>query len=466
MPPAFPPSVFRAYDIRGRADTQITPQLARALGGATVQLMRQERPGEGQISINLGRDCRTTSPALFQALSDGLREAGARVLQLHEVPSPLAYYAAAVRPQAPSAIVVTASHNPGHDNGFKLVLWGEPLSEQGIQQLRRIMEAPQPPPQGAPGVAEEASVSDEYLECVRGKVRLQRPLRVVVDAGNGVVGLFAPALYRALGCEVVELFCEPDSSFPNHHPDPSKEENLRDLQEAVVREGADLGLAFDGDGDRLGIVTDAGAAVVPDALLMLLAERVLAQNPGADIVFDVKCAHRLEQHIRACGGNPVMVRTGHTFIKERLRTSHAPFAGEVSGHFFFNDDWYGFDDALYSGARVLQIAAAHPGSTQELLGAYDPGVATGELEIPLHEGDKFALVDEAVGLASELEGTLRTIDGLRIDRPDGWGVMRASNTSDKLGLRFGGDSQEAMQRVRDDFARLAARLSTPLDILP
>ena len=450
--------------MRGRAKDQITPPLAFALGKALAQTIA----AAGGDSCALGRDCRLSSESLANALSAGLRSAGTAVVDLGAVPSPLAYFAAATLPQTQSAVIVTASHNPGGDNGFKFVVGGKTLAGEAIQKLSTLSQGHF----GAePELAENAATSksleifDLYAERVAQDVApVRNNMRVVVDAGNSVVGLYAPKLYRALGCEVVELFCEPDGNFPNHHPDPSKPENLEALCEAVIKTEATIGLAFDGDGDRLGAVDEKGVLVPVDSLLMLFAQQVLKHSPQAPIIYDVKCSHRLAQHIKSHGGVPYMSRTGHSYIKSKLREIQAAFAGEMSGHFFFNDSWYGFDDALYSGARLLDILNQAATPLSQLLQPLDPGLATEEMQVVVDDSEKFELIAEAVHRASDLAGEISKIDGLRVDREDSWGVMRASNTSAKIILRFGGDTPQALQSIHEDFSTLAAGLQRPLTI--
>jgi len=449
--PSFPASAFKAYDIRGVVPDALNPAFARALGlvfGARALAL-------GETVVAVGRDGRLSSPELSAALMSGLAEAGVQVLDVGMVTTPMLYFAA--HTLCRSGIQVTGSHNPKHHNGFKMVLAGRAIYGDEIQALRRAMEAGDSPCQPG-GAIEQRDVTDDYLNRIVADVKLARPLRVVVDCGNGVAGATAPRLFRALGCEVTELFSEVDGNFPNHHPDPSKPENLRDLVRALQDTGADLGLAFDGDGDRLGIVTPAGENIFPDRQMMLFAQDVLSRVPGGTIVFDVKCSQRLAPAIRAAGGEPLMFKTGHSLIKAKMKEVDSPLGGEMSGHIFFKERWFGFDDGSYAGARLLEIVSRHE-RPAAVLEALPTSHSTPELNVPCADGEPHALVarlqQEATFVAP---AQVNPIDGLRVDWPDGFGLIRASNTTPVLVLRFEGQTPEALERIRTEMMALLLRV--------
>jgi phosphomannomutase/phosphoglucomutase len=441
---AIPREIFRAYDIRGRVDETLTPDVVRAAGRAIGATAR--RLGQGEIVV--GRDNRPSGTALAGALIDGLRGAGVDVVDLGQVTSPMAYFAAE-HLGTRAAVMVTGSHNPPEYNGLKIVLDGESLSEAALQALRARMEAG-----GAAAGAGAYRVEDifpAYLARIAGDVRPARPLKVVLDAGNGIAGAYAPAVFRALGCRVEPLFCEVDGRFPNHHPDPSRPENLAALRARVRATGADLGLAFDGDADRLGVVGPEGGIVWPDRQVMLFAADLLARHPGARVVYDVKSTRNLAPWIRAHGGEPILWKTGHSLLKAKLKESGALLAGEMSGHIFFKERWYGFDDGLYAGARLVEILARHAdvGAT---LAALPDSLNTPELQVRMREGETHRLIDELAAQA-DFPGARAVIrvDGLRVEYPDGFGLVRASNTTPVLTLRFEADTPEAMARIQAAF---------------
>jgi phosphomannomutase/phosphoglucomutase len=441
-----PAEIFRAYDIRGIAGRSLTEALMHALGRALG------RPGR---TFAVGRDGRSTGPALAGALIEGLLASGSDAIDLGMVPTPLAYFAAH-HLGCGSALAVTGSHNPPEYNGLKMMVEGKTLSGEEIQELRRRVEA-EDYAQGR-GQCLRADLRDAYLERIAGDVRLARGLRVAVDCGNGATGEIAPRLYRRLGCEVLELYSAVDGRFPHHHPDPSRPENLADLVAAVRREDAALGLAFDGDGDRLGVVTPSGAIIYPDRQLMLFAQDVLARNPGAEIIYDVKCSRLLGRWIERHGGRPVIWKTGHSLIKAKLAETGAPLAGEMSGHIFFKERWYGFDDALYAGARLLEIVSreADPAAALERL---PDAPSTPELHWKLAEGEPHALVAQ-LQRSKPFPGAERilTIDGVRAEYADGFGLARASNTTPVIVLRFEADSPEALARIQAEFRNALAPL--------
>lgn len=448
---ALPAHVFKAYDIRGVVPDAIDAPLARLLGQAFGVRAR----ALGEASVAVGRDGRLSSPMLAEALIEGLRDAGVEAIDLGLVTTPMLYFAAAT--VCRSGIQVTGSHNPKHHNGFKMVLGGRAIYGEEIQALRQAMAAgvPLAPVRGARRVLD---IGPAYQARIVQDVRLARPMRIVVDCGNGVTGASAPALLRALGCDVTVLYGEVDGEFPNHHPDPSKPDNLRDLIATVQRTGAELGLAFDGDGDRLGVVTPSGANIFPDRQLMLLAQDVLQRVPGGTIVYDVKCSQRLAPAIRAAGGVPLMHKTGHSLIKAKMREVDAPLGGEMSGHLFFQERWYGFDDGTYAAARLLEILSRHddPGAVLEGLPSSH---STPELNVPCAEGEPHRVVAElqrVVDVAAPAE--VSTVDGLRIDWPDGFGLIRASNTTPVLVLRFEGHTPQALQRIQDTMLTLLRRV--------
>ncbi|WP_147653493.1 phosphomannomutase/phosphoglucomutase [Vulcaniibacterium gelatinicum] len=439
-------SIFRAYDIRGVVGQTLDPGVATLIGHAIGSLMHDK----GLRDIVVGRDGRLSGPELSAALIEGLRKAGCNVIDLGQAATPVVYFAA-YHLRTGSCVVVTGSHNPPEYNGFKIVLGGETLAGEAIAGLYariaedRLHDAP------VPGTLQHYDVANDYVERIASDVQLDRRLRVVVDAGNGIAGAIAPRVLEAIGAEVTPLYCEVDGTFPSHHPDPSDPQNLTDLVQMVQRLDADLGLAFDGDGDRLGVVTRDGRNIFPDRLLMLFAADVLERNPGAVIVYDVKCTGRLAGHILRHGGSPMMWKTGHSLIKARMREVEAELAGEMSGHFFFKERWYGFDDAIYAAARLLEILAARPESPSEVLNALPEGVSTPEIKVEPPSGNPHAFVERFRAAARFEGGRASTMDGLRVDWPDGWGLVRASNTTPVLVLRFDADNAEALARIQAAF---------------
>ena len=441
------PSIFKAYDIRGVVPSTIHADMARGLGRAfgTVAL------AEGQTTVAIGRDGRMSGPELVEGLMAGLQEAGIQVIDVGMVTTPMLYFAASTLCQ--SGIQVTGSHNPKDYNGFKMVLAGRAIYGDEIQNLRRLMET-ETWVLKAGGTRQSANVTDAYVQRIVGDIKLSRPLKVVVDCGNGIAGASAPAIFRAIGCEVTELFSEVDGNFPNHHPDPSKPENLQDLIAALKSSDAELGLAFDGDGDRLGIVTKEGNTIYPDRQMMLFARDVLSRVPGGTIVYDVKCTQRMAPTIEAAGGVPLMFKTGHSLIKAKMREINAPLGGEMSGHIFFKERWYGFDDGTYAGCRLLEIVS-RVADANAMLNALPTSFATPELNVACAEGEPHTLVDKLVATAHfAAPATLNTIDGLRVDWPDGFGLIRASNTTPVLVLRFEGHTPEALERIQHDMLEL------------
>ena len=442
------PEIFKAYDIRGIVDKTLTAEAVRAIGHA----LGSEAVARGQKAIAVGRDGRLSGPELAGALSDGIRAAGVDVVDVGCVPTPLTYFAA-YELGTNSCVSVTGSHNPPDYNGLKMVLGGQTLFGELIQALRQRIIDGNLVNAAVPGKLTQADVVPAYVEKIIGDVKLSRPMKIVMDCGNGVAGAVAPELFKRLGCELVELFCEVDGNFPNHHPDPSKPENLADVIRALKETDAEIGLAFDGDGDRLGVVTKDSEIIFPDRQLMLFAEDVLTRVPGGEIIYDVKCTRNLAGWIKDRGGKPTMWNTGHALVKAKLKETGAPLAGEMSGHVFFKERWYGFDDGLYTGVRLLEIVSRQPDANPVLKGLPD-AISTPELNIKMNEGEPFALVDKLKAEAS-FEGaeSMLTIDGVRVEYADGFGLARPSNTTPVVVLRFEADTREAIERIQADFRR-------------
>jgi phosphomannomutase / phosphoglucomutase len=442
------PEIFKAYDIRGIVGKTLTPEAVRAIGHA----LGSEAVARGQKAVAVGRDGRLSGPELAGALADGIRMAGVDVIDVGCVPTPLTYFAA-YDLDTHSCVSVTGSHNPPDYNGLKMVLGGQTLFGELIQALRQRLIDGDLVTAATPGKLSQADVVPAYIERIVGDVKLARPMKIVMDCGNGVAGAVAPELFRRLGCELVELFCEVDGNFPNHHPDPSKPENLEDVIRALKETDAELGLAFDGDGDRLGVVTKDGEIIFPDRQLMLFAEDVLTRVPGGEIIYDVKCTRNLAGWIRERGGKPTMWNTGHALVKAKLKETGAPLAGEMSGHVFFKERWFGFDDGLYTGARLLEILSrrADPNAA---LKALPNAVCTPELNLKMAEGEPFELVRRLKeGASFEGAESVLTIDGVRVEYADGFGLARPSNTTPVVVLRFEADTPEAIARIQGDFRR-------------
>ena len=441
-------SIFKAYDIRGVVPSTIDASVAQALGRAfgTVALR------EGQTAVAVGRDGRLSGPDLSAALMRGLAEVGVEVIDIGLATTPMLYFAA--NTLCHSGIQVTGSHNPKDYNGFKMVLAGRAIYGDEIQALRRMMET-ETWELRTGGQIRSVDVLAAYQSRIVGDIKLARPLKIVVDCGNGIAGASAPGILRAIGCEVTELFSEVDGNFPNHHPDPSKPENLRDVMAALKNGDAELGLAFDGDGDRLGIVTKDGNTIYPDRQMMLFARDVLQRAPGGTILFDVKCSQQLAPAIVAAGGVPMMFKTGHSLIKAKMKEINSPLGGEMSGHIFFKERWYGFDDGTYAGCRLLEILSLSP-DANAVLNALPSSFSTPELNVKCAEGQAQTVVAQLVSSVSfDAPATRNTIDGLRVDWPDGFGLIRASNTTPVLVLRFEGHTPGALARIQADMmARL------------
>jgi phosphomannomutase len=434
-------SIFKAYDIRGVVPSTLNEEVALGLGRAfgTVAL------AQGETTVAVGRDGRLSGPALSEALMRGLQEAGVAVIDVGMVTTPMLYFAA--NTLCSSGIQVTGSHNPKDYNGFKMVMGGRAIYGDDIQTLRQMMEA-ETWALKAGGSCKSVDVLHAYTQRIVGDIKLARPIKIVVDSGNGIAGASAPGILRAIGCEVQELHSTVDGNFPNHHPDPSKPENLHDLIAALAAGDAELGLAFDGDGDRLGIVTKDGTNIYPDRQMMLFAQDVLSRVPGGTIIYDVKCSQRLAPAISQAGGVPLMFKTGHSLIKAKMKEIDSPLGGEMSGHIFFKERWYGFDDGTYAGCRLLEIVSK-AADASALLNALPTSFSTPELNVPCAEGEPHSVVQALVAKASfDAPATINTIDGLRVDWPDGFGLVRASNTTPVLVLRFEGHTQAALERIQ------------------
>ncbi len=450
-------SIFRAYDIRGVVNRTLTTdavmQIGRAIGSEALQRGRQ--------TVVVARDGRLSGPALSEALIAGLTETGCNVQDIGVAPTPVLYFAAHYL-DTQTGVMVTGSHNPPDYNGLKIMIDGETLSGESIQQLRERIEDENYI--AGEGRVETINVIPDYIERIRSDVTISRELKVVVDCGNGVAGAVIPRLLRELGCAVTELFCEVDGNFPNHHPDPSKPENLKDLIAAVREQQADLGLAFDGDGDRLGVVNAEGSIIWPDRILMLFAVDILERNPGGQIIYDVKCSRLLDDIISQHGGKPLMWKTGHSFIKAKIQETGALLAGEMSGHIFFKERWFGFDDGLYAAARLLEVLGKDERPVDEVFAALPDSINTPELNVTMQEGEPQRYIERLLASAHFDGARMSTIDGLRADFDDGWGLVRASNTTPVLVLRFEADDETALARIMEEFRRVMLQVEPGLQL--
>jgi len=453
-----PASIFRAYDIRGVVGDTLTEAGVQQIG----QAIGSEAAARGDQTVVVGRDGRLSGPTISAALIRGIRAAGVDVIDVGMVPTPVLYFAAILLEGTNSGVMVTGSHNPPDYNGLKIVLAGETLYGQSITDLhRRIVENDLAVGEGG---LREQDVNQAYLTRILDDVKLSRPLKVVVDCGNGVAGYIAPGLIEQLGCDVIPMYCEVDGNFPNHHPDPGKPANLVDMIAKVKETGADLGLAFDGDGDRVGVVTQTGQMIYPDKLMMLFAEDVCQRNPGAKIIFDVKCTGNLATVIEQAGGEAEMWQTGHSLIKARMKATGAALAGEMSGHIFFKERWFGFDDGLYSAVRLLEILAASGQDADSLFAQYPEDISTPELNIQVTDENKFELVRRLAEEGQFGDGNINQIDGIRVDYTDGWGLCRASNTTPVLVLRFEGKTEQALDRIRSTFVDELEKIQPGLEL--
>ncbi len=452
-----PKEIFKAYDIRGIVGKSLTPEIIEVIGHA----IGSEAVARSQHTIVIGRDGRLSGVEFSAALARGIQKSGINVIDVGRVATPMVYFAA-YHLDTHSAVMITGSHNPPDYNGLKMVLGGETLSGDTIQALRTRIEKNNLS-HGAGSYAQH-DIEEEYLERIVSGIKLARPMKITVDCGNGVAGDFAAILYRRLGCEVTEMFCDVDGHFPNHHPDPSQPENLQDLIHALADNDSEIGLAFDGDGDRLGVVTKKGEIIFPDRQLMLFAADVLSRNPGAEIIFDVKSTRKLFSWIREHGGKPTLWKTGHSFIKAKMKESGALLAGEMSGHVFFKERWYGFDDGMYAGARLLECLSRHPDASA-VLNALPNSINTPELQIKLNEGENYALIARLQKEAKFANAKdIITIDGLRVEYADGFGLMRSSNTTPVIVLRFEADDPGALIRIQQDFRRVLLTANPELQL--
>ncbi len=457
LPPNLPREIFKAYDIRGIVGKTLTPEIVEAIGHA----IGSEATARAQHTIAIGRDGRLSGPELIAALARGIRKSGIAVIDVGCVPTPMVYFAA-YQLNTNCAVMLTGSHNPPDYNGLKMVLAGETLSGETIQQLRTRIE--QNNLTHGNGSYTQRDISAEYIARIVSHIKLARAMKVTVDCGNGVAGAYVADLYRQLGCEVQEMFCEVDGHFPNHHPDPSDPHNLEDLIAALRSNDSELGLAFDGDGDRLGVVTKDGKIIYPDRQLMLYAADVLSRNPGAEIIFDVKSTRNLFDWIRKHGGEPTLWKTGHSLVKAKMKETGALLAGEMSGHVFFKERWYGFDDGLYTGARLLEILSKvkDPSAT---LNALPDAVCTPELHIHTAEGENHSLLAQLRQNAKFTEPKeIITLDGLRVEYADGFGLARPSNTTPVIVLRFEADDEAALKRIQNDFRRIFQEAAPHLEL--
>ena len=457
MKPRIPAEIFRAYDIRGLYDDQLDEQSVQLIG----QAIGSEALEAGIETLIVGRDGRLSSPSLCEHLVAGVRASGCNVVDLGIVPTPLVYFATH-RTEWDSGIMLTASHNPAAYNGIKIVFKRSCLADHQIQNIRLRIE--QDRLYLGKGQYRVLEIKPDYIDYVRGHLHLDRKLKLVIDCGNAVTGVVAPDLFRSLGCEVEALYWELDGNFPNHDPDPTVAKNLRELQKRVLASNADLGLAFDGDGDRLGVVDRDGTAIDTDLLLATLITSIAPRHPGEPVIFDVKCSSRLASLIRSCGGVPIMHKSGHSFMKQKMQETNAPLGGEYSAHIFIRDRWFGYDDGMYTAARLLEILSGKEPNTSELFTSLGERVATPELGVPVPEHKKFDLVEQIKAMADFPGAIITEIDGIRADYEDGWGLVRASNTSPALLLRFEAESPVVLARIQDEFRQLLNRVEKSLPI--
>ena len=449
--------IFRAYDIRGIVDTNLTAEVVYWIGRAFAA----EARSEGQTKAVVGRDGRLSSPALSQQLVRGLLDSGMDVVDIGQVATPMLYFATH-KLNTGTGIMITGSHNPAEYNGLKMMIGGVTLAEERITALHTRLVNSELEAAESPGDSSALVIDTDYMDRILDDVALAKPQKIVVDCGNGVAGGIAPLVLQELGCEVIPLYCEVDGNFPNHHPDPADPKNLKDLVTVVKAEKADLGIAFDGDGDRIGVVTDQGEIIWPDKLMMLFARDIVGRNPGADVIYDVKCSRHLNNLIAEYGGRPIMWKTGHSHIKAKLKETGALLAGEFSGHIAFGERWYGFDDAIYTAARLLEIIGGGSDSITEVFEEFPTTQATPEIQIQTTEADKFKIIEKLAATADFGDGTVTSIDGVRVDYPTGWGLVRASNTSPKLTPRFEADTAEALNEVQNRFREQLAKVHESL----
>lgn len=453
-------SIFRAYDIRGIAGKTLTKEVVYDIGRA----LGTDAKNQGCTTIVLGRDGRTSSPTLADAVAQGIISTGTQVLDIGIVPTPVLYFVAH-HMDGRSGVMITGSHNPAHYNGLKMVINGETLAGDRIQQIKQCIADQNYATGSGAQIEQNNRLINEYIGTVSEDIHIARPMKVALDCGNGAASVLGPILLKTLGCEVVELFCEVDGSFPNHHPDPSQPENLADLIAAVKHYSADVGIAFDGDGDRLGVVDSNGKIIWPDRQMMLFAKDVLALKSGAEIIYDVKCSRHLAAQIIKCGGRPLMGKTGHSFMKAKLKETGAMLAGEMSGHIFFNDRWYGFDDALYAASRLVEILSTDSRNSAEVFADFPDSFSTPELNVVLEEGENVRFVEKLFSAADFSGGKITNIDGMRVDFSEGWGLVRASNTMPSLAMRFEADSEQALHDIQEQFRQLMKKIKPDI-VLP
>jgi|TARA_B110000879_G_scaffold73606_1_gene102779 phosphomannomutase/phosphoglucomutase len=456
-PESIPASIFRAYDIRGIADQQLTTQSVKRIG----QAIGSEALDQDIATLLVGYDGRLSSPSLSIALIEGIRSSGCNVVSIGLVPTPLLYFATFTTDYT-SGVMLTASHNPANYNGLKIVFNQTSLADNQIQTIQTRIENDQL--RAGSGGFTELEVDRSYIDDVCSRIQLSRPLKIVIDCGNAVPGKIAPTLLQELGCNVHPIFCEIDGSFPNHHPDPTVPESLTVLASTVLEKNADIGIALDGDGDRVGIVTNRGNFVDADRLLMVLVQSILPNYSGRTVVFDVKCSSKLVTLVEQFGGSPVMHRSGHSFMKQKMQETNAILGGEFAAHIFIKDNWFGFDDGLYVAARLLKIISESATSSDEIFNQYVTGFSTPEIKVEVREERKFSLMDRLLELANFPAAKLITLDGLRVEYPDGWGLVRASNTSPALLLRFEADSEEKMIEIQTQFRSLILSADKNLEI--
>jgi len=452
------PDIFRAYDIRGIVETALTPENVYLIGKAFGSKCQQQ----GVKEVVLGRDGRLSGPALLDALTKGLTETGCYVINIGMIPTPVAYYAT-YELNTGTCIMITGSHNPPEYNGLKMMLAGETLYGETITDLRDIILKEQFAV--GKGSSKTVDLEDQYLKRITSDINIKRPMKIAIDCGNGVAGELAPKLFKQLGCEVTELFCDIDGNFPNHHPDPSKPENLKDIIKCIADNNLDLGLAFDGDGDRVGVIDNKGTVIWADRQMILYSRDVISRNPDALIIYDIKCSRLLPQEIKKAGGQSEMWKTGHSFIKARIKETGALLGGEMSGHIFFKERWYGFDDALYAGARMLEILSQEDKPASDIFDALPDSINTPELTITFeNEGENFAFIGAFQNKASFDGAKLTTIDGLRADYDNGWGLCRASNTTPSIVIRFEADDKAALKSIQDHFKNQMLAVNADLNL--
>ena len=449
--------IFRAYDIRGIVETALTPDAVTQIG----QAFASEARAQGQTKVVIGRDGRLSSPDLANALSNGLRAGGCDVVDVGMVPTPVLYYATH-KLETGTGIMITGSHNPPEYNGLKMLIAGHTIYGDGVKSLyQRIVDGNI---ENGEGSYEQQDVIPEYIETITSDIQLTRPLNIAVDCGNGVAGVLAVDLFKKLGCEVTELFCDVDGTFPNHHPDPSKPENLEDIKKVIAEKQLDLGLAFDGDGDRVGIIDDKQNIIWADRQMMLYAGDVLERKPGAQIIFDIKSSTNLANYIKEHGGEPLMWKTGHSFIKAKMKETGAELAGEMSGHIFFKERWFGFDDGLYSAARMLEILSKRNQASSEIFDELPDSINTPELQIMFDEGEHYKFMEKFKQEANFENADIITIDGMRVNYAEGWGLIRPSNTTPCLVLRFEANNQEVLEEIQDKFRQQLHNMDSSLEL--